>query len=167
MVSGLHIQYYHVCHRKLWLYAKGIGMEEEYERVHDGKLLHASSYKNVDRKELLVDESFKIDAIDGEYVREVKVSSKMTEVDRWQLLFYLYELKKRGLNKKGLISYTLEKKTEEVILKPEDENKLDKMIKEIEEITNTEKPLKVKKVSYCKKCAYFDFCFTDEGEADE
>jgi CRISPR-associated exonuclease Cas4 len=165
MVSGLHIQYYNVCHRKLWLYAKNIQMEEGHERVQEGKLLHERSYKNADKKELMVDQGFKIDAIEGEYVREVKVTSKMTEADRWQLLFYLYELKKRGLEKKGLISYTKEKKTEEVVLTVDDEKSLDKMTAEIKATIDQPNPPKLRKLPYCKKCAYYDFCYSG-GEGD-
>src|SRR5690625_184128 len=123
-LGGLHIQYYFVCKRKLWLYSKNLGMEEGYERVQDGKILHERSYKRASKKELFIDERFKVDALDGEYIREIKLSSKMSEADKYQLLFYLYQLKKRGLRRKGLVSYTKEKKTEEIILTEEDEKRL-------------------------------------------
>lgn len=164
MLNGVHIQYYFVCHRKLWLFSKNIQLEEGHERVEAGKILHEKSYENADQKELSID-NIKIDVIDGEYVREVKVSSKMTKADKWQLLFYLYELKKRGLNKKGLISYTKEKRTEEVILTEKDEEELDKIIQDIYRIQDFEYPPKVINVPYCKKCAYYDFCYSDEEES--
>ncbi|TMN21377.1 CRISPR-associated protein Cas4 [Lentibacillus cibarius] len=163
MVSGLHIQYYFVCHRKLWLYAKNIQLEEGHERVQTGKILHERAYKNSEEKELAVD-NIKIDAIDGEYVREVKVTSKMTKADKWQLLFYLYELKKRGLNKKGLISYTKEKRTEEVVLTEKDEEELDKIKESIQEIMEQSYPPGVIHSPICTKCAYYDFCYAEEGE---
>ncbi|MEN1969266.1 CRISPR-associated protein Cas4 [Lentibacillus sp. N15] len=163
MVSGVHIQYYFVCHRKLWLYSKNIQLEEGHERVQAGKLLHNRSYKNSDKKELAVD-NIKIDAIDGEYVREVKVTSSMTKADRWQLLFYLYELKKRGLNKKGLISYTKEKRTEEVLLTEDDEKKLNEVIERIYEIMEKPYPPGVINAPLCTKCAYYDFCYAEEGD---
>ncbi|WP_027725254.1 CRISPR-associated protein Cas4 [Tuberibacillus calidus] len=163
MISGLHVQYYFICHRKLWLYSKNLGFEAEDEKVIDGSLLHDRAYKNADRKELLIDQSFKIDVIDGDYVREVKLSSKMTEADKYQLLFYLYQLKKRGLNKKGLVSYTKEKRTEEVILTDADERKLDEIEKAINEILQSEKIPKRLKKPYCRQCAYYDFCYISEG----
>ncbi|MCJ7843511.1 CRISPR-associated protein Cas4 [Lederbergia sp. NSJ-179] len=163
MVSGVHIQYYFVCHRKLWLFSKNIQLEEGHERVQAGKLLHERSYKNADKKELAVD-NIKIDAIDGEFVREVKVTSRMTKADRWQLLFYLYELKKRGLSKKGLISYTKERKTEEVILMEDDQRELDKIIDRIYEIVEQPHPPKVINAAICTKCAYYDFCYAEEGD---
>lgn len=166
MITGIYVQYYFVCHRKLWLFSKNIQMEDGHERVEAGKLLHERAYKNADEKELQLDQ-IKIDAIDGEYVREIKVSSKMTEADRWQLLFYLYELKKRGFKKKGLISYTNERKTEEVILTEANERKLDRIIANIQRIIHQPRPEKVIESSYCKKCAYFDFCYVGESGEDE
>ncbi|MFA1821701.1 CRISPR-associated protein Cas4 [Virgibacillus oceani] len=163
MLNGIHIQYYFVCHRKLWLYSKNIQLEEGHERVQAGKILHERSYKDADKKELALD-NIKIDAIEGEYVREVKVTSKMSQADKWQLLFYLYELKKRGLNKKGLISYTKEKRTEEVTLTKEDEEKLDQIIDEVYQIIELDKPPKVINAPYCTKCAYYDFCYSDEED---
>lgn len=164
MLGGIHIQYYFVCKRKLWLYAKNLGMEEEYERVIDGKILHERSYKRVQKKELFVDEGFKVDAIDGEYVREVKLTSKMTKADKYQLLFYLYQLKKRGLERKGLVSYTKEKKTEEIILTEKDEQELEIIESEINSIIEQQYPPKLNKKPYCKRCAYYDFCFASEEE---
>lgn len=162
MISGLHVQYFFICHRKLWLYSKNLGFETDHEKVIDGSLLHERAYKNANRKELMVDQSFKVDVIDGDYVREVKLSSKMTEADKYQLLFYLYQLKKRGLNKKGLVSYTKEKRTEEIILTEDDERKLDDIEKAIERILHSEQiPKRVKK-PYCRQCAYYDFCYVSE-----
>lgn len=162
MISGLHVQYFFICHRKLWLYSKNLGFETDHEKVIDGSLLHERAYKNANRKELMVDQSFKVDVIDGDYVREVKLSSKMTEADKYQLLFYLYQLKKRGLNKKGLVSYTKEKRTEEIILTEDAERKLDDIEKAIERILHSEQiPKRVKK-PYCRQCAYYDFCYVSE-----
>lgn len=166
MISGIDVQYFIVCKRKLWLYSKQITMELENDRVMEGKVLHERSYKRLEQREMLVDNQFKIDAVDGEYIREVKISSKMAEADKWQLLFYLYELKRRGVMKKGLISYTKEKKTEEVILDAEKEQKLERMMKDIQVIQEQSHPPALRKLPYCSKCAYFDFCFSDEQEDD-
>ena len=113
-IGGLHIQYYEVCKRKLWLYSKQIGFETEHERVIEGTLLHESSYARKE-KELAIDQAV-IDVIDGEFIQETKLSSKMQRVDEWQLLYYLYLLKRRGIEKRGKIAYTKEKKVVEVTL---------------------------------------------------
>lgn len=166
MLGGIHVQYYFVCHRKLWLYGKNLGFEEESEKVLDGKLLHEKAYKRANKKELMISDDFKIDVLDGEYVREVKLSSKMKKADRYQLLYYLYQLKKRGLIRKGLVSYTKEKKTEEIILTKEDENELEKIEVHIKKILNSPTPPKLIKKKNCRSCAYYDFCFTTELEEE-
>ncbi len=132
----------------------------------DGKLLHEKAYKRANEKKLMISDEFKIDVLDGEYVREVKLSSKMTKADRYQLLYYLYQLKKRGLIRKGLVSYTKEKKTEEIILTKEDENELEKIEVHIKKILNSPTPPKLIKKKYCRSCAYYDFCFTTELEEE-
>src|SRR5690625_1003318 len=163
-IGGLHIQYYFICHRKLWLYAKNLGQEEGYESVQDGKILHEHAYQRAQKKEIYTEEGFKIDALDGEYVREVKLSSKMTEADKYQLLFYLYQLKKRGLVRKGLISYTKEKRTEEIELTHADERRIDCIEKDIKHILSENNVPQLIHKPYCKKCAYYDFCYIAEME---
>ena len=44
IVTGTHFNYYQLCHRKLWLFANGINMEQESDLVYEGKLVHESSY---------------------------------------------------------------------------------------------------------------------------
>lgn len=43
-ITGTHFNYYQLCHRKLWLFANGINMEQESDLVYEGKLVHESSY---------------------------------------------------------------------------------------------------------------------------
>ena len=120
-VQGVKINYYYVCKRKLWLFSKGITMEQTNDRVLSGKTIHENSYRRQEKKEVLVDGLLKLDIVDGDYIREVKISSKMSKPDRMQLLYYLYYLKQKGIKKKGLINYVKEKRVEEVELTPENE----------------------------------------------
>lgn len=163
-IGGIHVQYYFVCQRKLWLYAKNLGLEDGNERVEAGKLLHEGAYSRSKKKEIYTEEGFKVDRLDGEYVREIKLSSKMTNADKYQLLFYLYELKKRGLERKGIISYTKEKKTEEISLSEEIEQELDEIIENIHTVLSLDKIPNVINERYCAKCAYYDFCYITELE---
>ncbi|RYL93713.1 CRISPR-associated protein Cas4 [Sporolactobacillus sp. THM19-2] len=162
MLGGLHIQYYVVCKRKLWLYSKNINLAPDNDKVLEGAVLHDRAYRQVKERDIHIDNQIQIDAIDKQYIREVKNSSKMIEADQWQLIFYLYELKKRGINKKGLIQYTKERKTEEIELTPNKVTELKKMVNEIEQIIYQTKPPKFVKKRYCKSCAYHDFCFAGE-----
>ena len=160
------MQYYAICKRKLWLYSKQISFEAEHERVIEGGLLHENSYKRK-QKELMIDEYAKIDVLEGDYIQETKISSKMQKVDELQLLYYLYLLKKRGIEKRGKIAYTKEKKVVEVILDENKEKMIKKTIAEVYKIIDQEYAPKFKKLNYCKSCAYYDFCFSLEGGEED
>lgn len=164
-VQGVKFNYYFICKRKLWLFSNGITMENESERVNLGKLLHENSYKyKGDKKEKLIDDTIKLDIFDGDTVREVKITSNMKNSDKMQLLYYLYYLKQLGINKKGSLNYVKEKRVEEVILDSKSEKKIEETLLKIDEILNLESPPKVEKLKYCRKCAYFEFCYVEELE---
>lgn len=165
-LGGVELAYYVVCKRKLWLYKKGIRMEDESDKVLRGTVLHEYAYPRLKEKELLIDNAFKIDSLDGKYVREVKLSSKMVKSDTMQMLYYLYQLSLRGIQKIGLISYTKEKKTMEVELTEERKKEVRKAIAEVFQIINEPSPPPAKKKPYCKTCAYFGFCYAGEGDED-
>lgn len=158
-VQGVKINYYYICKRKLWLFSKGITMEQNSNRVESGKILHENSYKRMKTKEVLIDDILKLDIIKGDHVREVKISSKMQEADEMQL----YYLKKvLGIEKKGLINYVKEKKQDELILTPQIEEKIENTLIDIKNLCKSISPTKLVKFPYCNKCAYFEFCFAKE-----
>ncbi|KYH34077.1 hypothetical protein CLTEP_19770 [Clostridium tepidiprofundi DSM 19306] len=162
--QGVKVNYYYVCKRKLWLFSKGITMEQNSDRVLSGKIVHEDAYQRKKRKEILIDEILKLDILDKDYVREVKISSKLTEPDRMQLYYYLFYLKQIGINKKGTINYVKEKKIEEIELSPEIEKKIIDTLVDIKRITSENKPPKFERLPYCKKCAYYQFCFAKEDD---
>ncbi len=166
-IGGVDLQYLSVCKRKLWLYRHGITMENESDRVLEGTIMHENVYKKIEMREILIDNAFKIDMLDGEFIREVKLSSRMTAADRLQMLFYLYQFDLRGVTKKGLISYTKEKKTEELILGDNEKKEIEKAIAEVYKIIEAPSVPKLNKLAYCKKCAYYSFCYSLEVVDDE
>lgn len=161
-VQGVKVNYYYICKRKLWLYSKGITMEQNSDRVMIGKLVHENSYKRLKKKEVLIDDMLKIDILDNDYVREVKISSKMTKADKMQLIYYLYYLDSLGIEKKGLINYVKEKRQEEIELTDEYKKEIEKALIDIKEISQKRKPPELVKLPYCTKCAYYEFCFAKE-----
>lgn len=163
-IQGVKINYYFVCKRKLWLFTKGITMEQNSDRVMAGKLVHENSYKRKQHKELLIDNLLRLDIVDKDYVREVKISSKMEKADKTQLYYYLYYLKMLGINKKGMINYVKERRQEEIELTPEIETEIEKIILDIVEISKEKTPPKLKKLPYCTKCSYYEFCYIKEEE---
>jgi len=62
-------------------------------------------------------------------------------------------------NIKGFLDYPKNRKKKEVFLTNEDEIKLLKIIEDIHKINVNEMP-KPKKSKICRKCAYFEFCFS-------
>lgn len=163
-IQGVKINYYFVCKRKLWLFSKGITMEQNSDRVMTGKLVHENSYKRKKHKELLIDNLLKLDIVDDTYIREVKISSKLETADKMQLYYYLYYLKKLGINKKGMLNYVKERRQEEIELTEEIEKEVEKVILDIVEINKNIKPPKLEKLPYCTKCAYYEFCYVKEEE---
>ncbi|OON98292.1 MAG: CRISPR-associated protein Cas4 [Epulopiscium sp. Nele67-Bin004] len=161
-VQGVKINYYYVCKRKLWLFSKGITMEQNSDRVLQGKVLHEVSYPREKNKEVLIDNLIKIDIMDKEYVKEVKISSKMEQADKMQLYYYLYYLKKMGIHRKGKLNYVKEKRVDEIELSPEIEQEIENTIEQVKLIEQDKKPQKAEQLPYCKKCAYYEFCFIGE-----
>ncbi len=161
-IQGTKMNYYFICKRKLWLYSKGITMEQNSDRVTSGKLIHEKSYPRLKKRDVLIDDIINVDIIDGEYVREVKLSSKMSKADEMQLLYYLYYLRSVGIEKKGLLNYVKEKKQEVIELTDEKIKEIESALIEINSLTNENKPPKLEKLPYCTKCAYYEFCFARE-----
>jgi CRISPR-associated exonuclease Cas4 len=157
--NGLKINYYFICKRKLWLFDRKITMEDKSDKILIGKILHQDSYKKEKNKEVIIDNLISIDIIDNINIREVKSSSKMEEADKIQILYYLYYLKQLGVVRKGIINYPKEKKREFIDLKPEDEIKIKDILIDIKNILSQNKPFPVINKPYCKKCAYFEFCY--------
>lgn len=159
-ISGTMFYYYFVCKRKLWFFSNGIQLEEDNEDVILGKLIDENSYSK-ELKHILIDNTVNIDFIkDWKILHEVKKQKSIEEAGIWQLKYYLYFLKIRGINiEKGILDYPKLKKREEVFLSENDEKKIKEILSEIEKITLMEKPPELEKLKICKKCAYFEYCY--------
>lgn len=159
-ISGTMFYYYFVCKRKLWFFSNGIQLEEDNEDVILGKLIDENSYSK-ELKHILIDNTVNIDFIkDWKILHEVKKQKSIEEAGIWQLKYYLYFLKIRGINiEKGILDYPKLKKREEVFLSEDDEKKIKEILSKIEKITVMEKPPELEKLKICKKCAYFEYCY--------
>lgn len=162
--TGTHVAYFHLCHRKLWLFANGINMEQRSELVAEGKFIDETSYEHrANRWQQLEIEKVKIDHVDVKQgiVKEVKKSRKKESAHMAQLKYYLYVLERNGMNMKyGLLEYPRLRQTERVYLTPEDRQAIPKWEQQIHHIIiRVDCPVLVKK-GICKKCAYYEFCFT-------
>jgi len=163
-ITGVKIDYYHICHTKLWLFSHNITLEVGHENVEIGKQLHKDRYKR-DGKDVTIDNTISIDFVrrgSSIELHEVKKTKKMADADRAQLLFYIYYLKQRGVSAEGVINYPLIRETVQVTLTPDDEAVLQHDIEEIERIVQGDMPHPLRK-RICAKCAYIEFCFCDEA----
>lgn len=153
------IYYYFVCKRKLWYFMNDINMESENEDVMLGKLLDESSYKK-DDKHINIDNIINIDFIrEHRELHEIKKSKAIEEAGIWQVKYYLYYLKKKGVSGlKAKIDYPLIKKNVVVELTEEDEHFIEEIIRDILDIKKQLVPPEFESKKICSKCAYHDLC---------
>lgn len=160
-LTGTHVNYYFVCRRKLWLFAHGLSMEQTSDTVLLGKLLDESSYERKD-KGIDIDDAIVIDWIDQRsgVLHEVKKSDKMEEAHRWQVLYYLWYLKQKGVTGlKGRIDYPKLKQNVTVELTPESETKLMELMHDVESLVAAPQPPARINKRFCKTCSYFELCW--------
>ncbi len=158
-LTGIMIYYYFVCQRKLWLFNNNIAMECEHELVQIGKYLDENSY-GTKRKHIMINGEINLDFVEKTgVIHEIKKSRSIEEASIWQVKYYLYYLKKYGLNNiKAKIDYPLLKQTINVDLSEADEIKLEEVIGDIKNIIRKEHMPKVEIKRRCNKCAFFDLC---------
>lgn len=134
-------------------------MEAQNDNVLLGKILDESSYQR-DEKHINIDNVINIDFVrENKELHEIKKSKAVEEASIWQVKYYLYYLKQRGVDGlKGKIDYPLLKKTLIVELTDEDIEKLDQVINKIVEIKKQENTPQFLATKLCKNCAYHDLC---------
>lgn len=174
-ITATHINYYHICHRKLWLFSNGINMEHTSDVVVDGKLLHESSYPQRAEKYREIDLSFtlnskidlfgKIDFYDAKekIIHEIKRSDKVENAHEWQVKYYIWLLELNGiLDVDGIIEYPKLRETKEIVLTETDRNYLKLVVANITELQQSEIcPPRINS-KICKSCSYYELCYVEE-----
>ena len=165
-ITATHINYFHICHRKLWLFANGITMEHTSNTVADGKLLHESSYLQRAEKYSEIEISgSKIDFYDAKnnVIHETKRSDKMEEAHEWQIKHYILRLEENGIEGvTGLLEYPKLRETKMITLDDEGRKYLATVVTKIETITASEHCPPLLNSKICKSCSYYDFCYCTE-----
>lgn len=151
-----------VCRRKLWLYAHEVSPSMDHDLLEMGRIYDQFAYRR--EREGITMDGMKIDLLrkgDGQtVVGEVKKSSAFADAARMQLAYYLYRLKKEGIDADGELLIPKEKKREKINLDEELTGELEQAMREIKEIISQEKPPEPKKTKFCSKCAYAEFCWS-------
>ena len=135
-------------------------MEQNSELVAMGSILDQSSYTR-ENKNILIDNTIQIDFIrNGAMLHEVKKTKAIEEAGIWQVKYYMYYLENKGIkNITAKIDFPLLRETRGILLEQEDKKVLEKVIKNIENIAQKDKPPKLIEQKPCKKCAYYDLCY--------
>lgn len=162
-ITGTIVNYYFHCKRQCYLFANRINLEDNSEDVRIGRVLHEIKAKDGKNTEIKY-ENMVLDKISSKYIEEYKKSDSDTEAACMQLLFYLKNLKEKGITKEGKLIYEEKnkkttRKTEIIKLDKQNLEKLNKCMEKIEELINQEEVPSVKKDKKCKRCAYYDYCY--------
>ncbi|MBV4450828.1 CRISPR-associated protein Cas4 [Clostridium tyrobutyricum] len=161
-MNGTLINYYFHCKRQCWLHGNRINMEDNSEDVHIGKIIHELKSEGKKNSEISI-ENIKIDKITKDYLVEIKKSDADVEAVKWQVLLYIFILKNKGISRKGKIEFQEKNKQKNKIiyveLTEENELKLKRLIKDIDQLLEEENAPEIGKIKGCKKCAYYEYCY--------
>jgi len=162
-LTGTQINYYLICPTKLWLFTHQITMEDESEKVQIGKYIHETAYAR-EKKNVIIDDKIALDFVrqgDKLIICEVKKSMKLEKAHLYQLYYYLYYLHKiKGIEEvEGLLLYPEQRTKKKIKLTEAITHELEIMLSEINKIIKSPQMPKPVRKSYCKSCAYFEFCW--------
>lgn len=165
-LTATHINYYHVCKRKLWLFANGINMEHTSDTVAEGKFIHETSYpQRAERYTEIEIGGSKIDFYDAKnkVIHEIKKSGSVEDAHEWQVKYYIWLLDQNGIKDvTGTLEYPKLRETKQVHLTEGDKAYLQQVIKDIEQLVNAAVcPPRINS-KICKQCSYYDFCYVEE-----
>lgn len=141
-------------------------MEHTSKDVLIGKVISKNTYKSQNHEIYISDFVSNVGVLDfydrkTKTIHEIKKSKKMEELHIWQVKYYIYLLEKIGVfGVKGKIDYPKLRKIIDVELTNEDREKIKEIIKEINEICRNSNVPPVINKPYCKKCSYYEFCYS-------
>jgi CRISPR-associated exonuclease Cas4 len=161
-VTGTLMWYYHICKRQVWLMAHQINPDEDDSNIAYGRFLQEISYKRA-KKEAAVG-NCRFDLVqqrDGTIiVSEVKKTSRHLKSATMQLLFYLKELRERGVEATGELRFPEEKRRKSVMLTEEALREVLEAEKGIIEVIKGDLPPKPFRMKLCRNCGYAEFCWS-------
>lgn len=158
-ITGLMVQYYHVCRRELWFMSRGIDIDRQTTNIQRGTHVDKTSYSD-SRQSFMIGNRIQLDVLDSGDVMEVKVSSTLETPARMQLLFYLWFLQEiYGIEKDGVLAYPTERKRESVELTKETTERVESTVAGILGVVSQDEPPQLEKKPYCESCLYQDLCW--------
>lgn len=154
---------YFICQRQAWLMFRQLTADQHHSNIEIGRHIDDTSYEREKKKIYLADISAMVDMItkrgDEYFVAEIKKSSKRLDNAIIQLKYYLYLLRSKSVNVKGMLKIPREKKNIEVELSDEDIKAIEKNIKMIFYMIYRDSPPDRINKKICTKCAHYEFCW--------
>ncbi|MFK8215580.1 CRISPR-associated protein Cas4 [Haloferax volcanii] len=159
-ITGLMVQYFEVCKRELWFMSRGIDIDRGSVNIRQGTRVDETSYRDK-RQSFQVNGRIAIDVLDDSGdIMEVKVSSKLEEPPKLQLLYYLWYLETvLDIEKDGVLAYPQERKRERVKLDDENRARIEAVLRGIIEVVEADAPPELEKKPVCDSCLYQDICW--------
>lgn len=158
-ITGLMVQYYEVCRRELWLMSRGLDIDRHAVNIRRGTHVDETSYRDK-RQSFTVNGRIAIDLLDSGDVMEVKVSSKLEEPARLQLLYYLWYLETvLDIEREGVLAYPRERKRERVELDERNRERIEGVLQGVIDVVESEHPPELEKKPVCSACLYQDICW--------
>ncbi|GAB3037644.1 CRISPR-associated protein Cas4 [Natronobiforma cellulositropha] len=157
-VTGVMMQYYHVCTRELWFESRNLEIDRENSSVARGTRVDETAYS--DRREHLRLGMISLDLLEDGRVIEVKPSSALTEPAEMQLSYYLWYLEcVAGIEREGVLAHPRERRREPIELTDERRERVEAAIRAIHEVVTEETPPPAEEKPFCSSCAYHDLCW--------
>jgi len=158
-ITGLMVQYYHVCKRELWFMSRGIDIDRGAANIRRGTHIDETSYRDK-RRSFQINGRIALDILDSGEVMEVKASSSLEKPARMQLLYYLWYLDRiLDIQRDGVLAYPAERKREEVSLTEDNATAVEETIRGIINVVESNTPPELDKKPYCDSCLYQDICW--------
>lgn len=158
-ITGLMVQYYHVCKRELWFMSRGIDIDRDTANIRRGTHVDETSYRDK-RRSFQVNGRIALDVLDDGSVMEVKVSSSLEEPPRMQLLYYLWYLDRVfDVERDGVLAFPREREREPVSLTEDNAVEVEETLRGIVDVVTAEQPPSLEKKPYCESCLYQDLCW--------
>jgi len=158
-VTGVMVQYYHICKRELWFAAHDIEIDRNNVSIVRGTQVDESAYSQ--KRENLHIGMISLDLLDDGRVVEVKPSSKLTDGAEMQLSYYLWYLDRViGVSKDGVLAQPRERRREAIELTDDRIDAVEETIRGIHDVVSQGSPPPAEEKPFCDSCAYHDFCWS-------
>lgn len=158
-VTGVMMQYYHVCERELWFVANDIEIDRDNPAVVRGTAVDERSYGDRERENLRLG-MVSLDLLEDGRVVEMKPSSALTEPAEMQLSYYLWYLDRvAGVEREGVLAHPRERRREPIELTDDRACRVETAIRGIYEVVTSTTPPPPEEKPFCELCAYHDFCW--------